>query len=107
MNNDIAVFFLSDPLVFGPTIGGIPLAGSSLSLPVGTVTVISGFGSTKAGSDRPDVLHSVSVPIVDFDKCVKAYKSYKGRGKLTNNMVCAGFFGVGGKDACKGDSGGK
>lgn len=107
MNNDIAVFFLGEALVFDSTIGGIPLAGSSLSLPANTPLLVSGFGATTAGSNRPDVLHSVSVPIVDYDKCLKAYKSYTGPGKLTKNMICAGLYGIGGKDACKGDSGGK
>ncbi|XP_055304993.1 trypsin alpha-3-like [Sitodiplosis mosellana] len=106
MNNDIAIFFLGESLVFDATIGRIPLAGSSVSLSPGVSVVASGFGATTPESTKPDVLHSVSVPIVDYDQCYKAYKSYKGPGKLTKNMICAGFYGVGGKDACKGDSGG-
>ena len=107
MNNDIAVFFLGEPLVFDPTIGGIPLAGSKISLAPGEPVLVSGFGATTPDSTKPDDLHSVSLPIVDYDQCYKAYKSYNGRAKLTKNMVCAGYYGVGGKDACTGDSGGK
>lgn len=107
LNNDIAVFFLGESLVFGPTIGGIPIAGSSVSLPPNTVVIVSGFGVTTPSTTEWGVLHSVSVPIVDHDICAKAYKNYKGKAKLTNNMICAGYYGTGGKDACKGDSGGK
>ncbi|XP_031617438.1 trypsin-like [Contarinia nasturtii] len=106
MNNDICVVFLGEPLTFGTTICGILLAGTSIILPPDTHVVVSGFGVITPNGNKVDVLHSVSVPIVDYDLCYKSYKSYKGPGKLTKNMICAGFYGVGGKDASKGDSGG-
>lgn len=106
LNNDVAVIILKDALTFGPTIGGVPLAGNSISVPAGKLVTASGFGSTKINGDDPDVLHFVSVPIVDQDTCVKAYKKYPGKAKVTKNMICAGLYGTGGKDACKGDSGG-
>lgn len=108
LNNDIAVLILSEALVFGPTIGGVALAGPNLILPGGTFVTASGFGSTDSDGlgDKPDVLHFVSMPIVDQATCLTAYKKYTGKAKVTDNMICAGFYGVGGKDACKGDSGG-
>lgn len=106
MNNDVGVVFLGETLTFDSTIGGILLAGKTISLPANTNVVVSGFGVTTPNGNQANVLHSVTVPIVDYDVCSKAYKSYKGQAKLTKNMICAGFYGVGGKDACKGDSGG-
>lgn len=106
LNNDVAVITISESLTFGPTIGPVLLAGKALNLPGGTMVKISGYGSTSPGSNNPDVLRHVTVPIVDQTQCKKAYKKYPGFAKLTDKMVCAGFLGVGGKDSCRGDSGG-
>lgn len=106
-NNDIAVFFLDEPLVFDATVGAIPLARSDLSLSPGEPVTVSGFGAKSQYSRQQDYLYSVSVPIVDYDQCQKAYKDYYGFDKINKSMICAGYYGVGGKDACKGDSGGR
>lgn len=106
LNNDIAVLVLSQSLVFGPTIGGIVLAGKANVLPPGALVTASGFGSTSINSEKPEVLHYVSMPVVSQSDCLKAYEKYTGKAKVTDNMICAGFYGTGGKDACKGDSGG-
>lgn len=104
LNNDIAVVVLSQRLLFGPTVGAISLARFGLS--DGDPVIVSGYGATSVGSSRPSDLHWVTVKSVDYNKCLKAYADYPGREKLTDNMVCAGLLGVGGKDACQGDSGG-
>lgn len=106
LNNDVAVLVLADSLVFGPTINGIVMAGKANILPPGAIVIASGFGSTSINSDNASVLHSVSMPIVSQSDCLKAYEKYTGKAKVTDNMICAGFYGTGGKDACKGDSGG-
>lgn len=104
LNNDISVILLKDALVFGPAIGAISIANSRPN--DGEIATVSGFGSTTITGNRPDVLHAVNVPIVDQKVCVKSYQNYPGKAKVTDNMFCAGFVGVGGKDACQGDSGG-
>lgn len=43
------------------------------------------------------------MPIVDREDCELAYKNVN---PVTSRMICAGDFGVGGKDSCQGDSGG-
>ena len=54
---------------------------------------------------RPDLLHSVDVPVVSQHDCKKAYSKVP-RFKITNAMICAGYP-TGEKDSCQGDSGGK
>lgn len=106
LNNDVAVLILSEPLTFSSTIGSAALADSLMELPAGTMVNISGFGSTVLGSSKTAVLHFVIVPIVSQKQCKIAYEKYPGFAKLTNNMICAGFYGMGGKDSCNTDSGG-
>lgn len=103
-NNDIAVILLRDALVFGPTIGAISI-GNGIP-PNNAIVTVSGFGSTKPNENRTSELHSVNVNVVDQTVCVKNYLNYPGKGKVTDNMICAGLLGIGGKDACLGDSGG-
>lgn len=104
LNNDIAVILLREALPLGPTIGAISIGNGRPA--TGTVVTVSGYGATSIGVDRPSVLHSVSVPVVDQKVCTKNYQTYPGNAKVTDNMLCAGLVGVGGKDACTGDSGG-
>lgn len=106
LNNDIAVLVLTEALVFQPTVNGIALAPKSLVLQPGTGVTASGYGSTSINSQKPDVLHFVAMPVVSQSDCLKAYSKYTGKAKVTEKMICAGFYGTGGKDACQGDSGG-
>ena len=43
----------------------------------------------------------VQVPAITNAQCNQAYSN-----SITSSMMCAGYPGVGGKDACQGDSGG-
>ena len=52
------------------------------------------------------VLKQADVPYVSEEVCKSQYKSYK-RINITSSMMCAGIVGIGGIDACQGDSGGK
>lgn len=103
-NNDVAVILLREALAFSPAIGAISI--DNYQPPVGTVGTVSGFGATSVGDNRPSNLHSVNVPVVDQRTCATNYQNYPGRARVTDNMLCAGLLGTGGKDACQGDSGG-
>lgn len=100
-------FFLGESLVFDSTIGWIPLAGNSISLPSDTSVLVSGFGTTTWTAIEPVnyVIFLCRLLIMTYVR--KHTKSYQRRSKLRKNMFCAGLYGVGGNDACKGDSGGK
>lgn len=105
MSNDIAVVTLSEALTFGSKIAAIKLA-SGMPAP-GTMMTVSGYGAKKSGSDEAWNLTAVDVPLVDHKVCTKAYSKYDGKAKYTADMFCAGFYKAGGgRDSCKGDSGG-
>ncbi|MEA3523034.1 MAG: serine protease, partial [Campylobacterota bacterium] len=61
---------------------------------------VAGWGNTLIdGSNYPNDLMQVDMPIINFETCNASYQS------LTNNMFCAGYM-DGSKDSCSGDSGG-
>ena len=97
-DNDIALIRLRNP------VNNIaPIAYQVSSEPVvGSASEAAGWGTLSFGGNDSDDLMSVSVPIIDRDVC-NSSDSYTGR--VTDNMLCAGFL-AGGKDSCQGDSGG-
>ncbi|XP_023555442.1 coagulation factor XI isoform X2 [Octodon degus] len=62
---------------------------------------VTGWGYTKLRDKVQDTLQKAKIPFVPSDECQARYR----RHKITNKMICAGYR-EGGKDACKGDSGG-
>lgn len=105
-DNDIALVKLRDPVKMGPNISPLCLPAKSpeYELQEGTLGYIAGWGQKERGR-LPIFLWKAQIPVVDMDKC----RSVKPEGsadssayQFTDNMICAG----GGKDSCKGDSGG-
>ncbi len=66
---------------------------------VGQTLTVSGWGT---GNQPWNLLNSVDVPYISNSDCNANYEN-----QITSNMMCAGYLGVGGKDSCQGDSGGK
>jgi len=102
-NNDIALIFLVSPLEFGPGIQPIQLPLQDDDLDSGVNVTISGWGTLSSGGVSPLNLQYVEIPVVDRDICANAYRNVNA---VNENMICAGLYGVGGRDACQGDSGG-
>lgn len=98
LDYDISIMYLSYSLVFTNSIYAVNLPKQGEVLPVGTNTIISGWGdlSETAGSTRQ--LQFVQVPIIDDYTCQEAYRGYN---TITANMICAGLYRIGGQDACK------
>jgi trypsin len=68
----------------------------------GSKAMVAGWGTTQTGVQVfPDALQQVQVPVVDDARCGQIYLPFDAASTL-----CAGRLGVGGKDACAGDSGG-
>nr|AAI41305.1 Protease, serine, 3 [Mus musculus] len=99
LNNDIMLIKLSSPVTLNARVATVTLPSSCA--PAGTQCLISGWGNTLSfGVSEPDLLQCLDAPLLPQADCEASYP-----GKITGNMVCAGFL-EGGKDSCQGDSGG-
>ncbi|NWV00088.1 C1S protein, partial [Upupa epops] len=105
-DNDIALLKLREPVRMGPNISPLCLPGKSpeYELQEGTLGYIAGWGQREGGR-LAIFLQKAQIPVVNMAKC----QSVKPEGsadssayRFTDNMICAG----GGKDSCRGDSGG-
>ncbi|CAH6787252.1 F11 [Phodopus roborovskii] len=62
---------------------------------------VTGWGYTRSRGEIQSTLQKAKIPLVSNTECQTGYRDHK----ITNKMICAGYK-EGGKDACKGDSGG-
>ncbi|XP_076708530.1 coagulation factor XI isoform X3 [Callospermophilus lateralis] len=62
---------------------------------------VTGWGYRKLRDKIQNTLQKAKIPLVSNEECQIRYRGHK----ITNKMICAGYK-EGGKDACKGDSGG-
>lgn len=106
-DNDIALIKLKNKVEINSNIIPIclPRKAAESFMRINDTGTVSGWGLTQRGF-LARTLQFVDIPVVDHQKCTDAYekKPYPG-GKVTDNMLCAGLE-SGGKDSCKGDSGG-
>ncbi|KAK9889211.1 hypothetical protein WA026_004490 [Henosepilachna vigintioctopunctata] len=65
--------------------------------------VVAGWGSTNFNGPSSSTLQEVPVPVVSTEECQRAYS--KQNSVIDDRVLCAGYV-RGGKDSCKGDSGG-
>ncbi len=103
-DSDIALLKLSSPVTLNSRVALIPMVTSTDSAlyAAGVLGTVTGWGTTSSGGSTPSKLRQVSVPIVTNTTCNSSI-AYNGR--ITANMLCAGYS-SGGKDSCQGDSGG-
>uniref|UniRef100_A0AAY5KLA4 Peptidase S1 domain-containing protein n=1 Tax=Esox lucius TaxID=8010 RepID=A0AAY5KLA4_ESOLU len=101
-DNDIALLRLSSPVTFTDFIRPVCLAASGSAVNNGADVWLTGWGNINEGVSLPPpgTLQEVEVPVVGNRECDCLYG-----GRITDNMLCAGFL-QGGKDTCQGDSGG-
>ncbi|XP_023491574.2 mannan-binding lectin serine protease 2 isoform X1 [Equus caballus] len=106
-DNDIALIKLKNKVVINSNILPIclPRKEAESFMRTDDIGTAAGWGLTERGFLARN-LKFVDIPVVDHQKCTAAYekKPYPG-GRVTGNMLCAGLE-SGGKDSCKGDSGG-
>nr|XP_025867649.1 mannan-binding lectin serine protease 2 [Vulpes vulpes] len=106
-DNDIALIKLKNRVVINSNVLPIclPRKEAESLMRTNDIGTASGWGLTQRGSLARHLMF-VDIPIVDHQKCTAAYEklSYPA-GRVTENMLCAGLGG-GGKDSCRGDSGG-
>ncbi|MCX6049871.1 MAG: trypsin-like serine protease [Chloroflexi bacterium] len=101
-DNDLALIKLASPVTLNNRVAVIGLASNedSALFNVGKLATVTGWGVLYEGGPAPDILQTVTIPIVSNQTCNSAYQD-----GITANMLCAGYA-EGGKDACQGDSGG-
>ena len=119
-DNDFSMLFLSTNVALGRvavpaclpplSYSGDALVGQQVKVSGwGSLTQVLVFSSTTTGPpeipELPVLLQSVDVPVVSQAACTTAYAN--DTRAITDNMICAGIIGTGGKDACQRDSGGK
>ncbi|NP_001258244.1 glandular kallikrein-3, submandibular precursor [Rattus norvegicus] len=98
-SNDLMLLHLSEPADITDGVKVIDLPTKEPK--VGSTCLVSGWGSTNPSEwEFPDDLQCVNIHLLSNEKCIKAYKE-----KVTDLMLCAGEL-EGGKDTCRGDSGG-
>lgn len=62
----------------------------------GSLAMVTGWGETKSVKDSNKMLRGVIIPIVNIDVCKQTNKN------LMDDVICAGDYEKGGKDACQG-----
>merc|ERR1739836_314685 len=104
LNNDWAILKLSSPLDLTADVFPACLPSSTSYLSTSSTEercFTSGWGTLSSGGSATNTLQWVRVPAITNAACNAQYG-----GSITDSMICAGYPGVGGKDACQGDSGG-
>jgi secreted trypsin-like serine protease len=98
-DNDIGLVELTSEVVGVSSI----TADTNHPLFTNTPTKVAGWGNiSTTDTVYSDELNEALVPIIDNDTC-NSTSSYDG--KITNNMICAGYM-QSTRDSCQGDSGG-
>lgn len=91
---DFSLLQLSRKIVFSPSKAKIALPLQNEPVPVGSLSLISGWGRFSYGGGSPISLRAAKVNIVNQALCNRAYN-----GGITTRMLCAAAKG---KDACQG-----
>lgn len=97
---DYALLELSAEVTFSEKVQPIELPSVDDVIPDESLCQVTGWGKTLNSNESKETLREATVPIVNQEKCDKAYP-----GRITPQMICAGYD-EGGKDSCQGDSGG-
>ncbi|XP_044057499.1 coagulation factor IX [Siniperca chuatsi] len=102
-DSDIALLYLVQPVVRGPTAIPVCLPDPHLSkylLQEGYRGVVTGWGATQYLGRSSRFLRKVALPVVSYQDCIASTEQV-----ITDNMFCAGYLEAS-IDACSGDSGG-
>uniref|UniRef100_A0A8D2KQA1 Peptidase S1 domain-containing protein n=1 Tax=Varanus komodoensis TaxID=61221 RepID=A0A8D2KQA1_VARKO len=102
LENDVALFKLSKPVIYNDYIQPICLPNTSLLLTDGTPCYISGWGLKNENGVGTYILHEAQIRIIPLKICNR-YDWYAGA--VSRNNLCAGSE-TGHVDSCQGDSGG-
>ncbi|XP_075982013.1 trypsin, alkaline B-like [Anticarsia gemmatalis] len=97
---DIALLRTSNFMVYSHVVQRASIASPTYPLRDNEQAWIAGWGSLTPSGQWTERLRHVQVRIINQEIC-----NARHGGILTDNMLCAGWLDVGGRDACTGDSG--
>ncbi|XP_019381522.1 PREDICTED: plasma kallikrein isoform X1 [Gavialis gangeticus] len=98
---DIALMKLDKPMNFTDVQQPICLPSKEEANTVYTYCWVIGWGYAQERGPIKDILQKANIPLVSKEECQSRYQEHT----INNKVICAGYK-EGGKDACKGDSGG-
>lgn len=97
--NDIAILELETDIERKPHV--VPICMPKLSDEfVGKTGIVTGWGRLKYGGDVPNILHQVSVPIMNNTKCQQMFTRSGHKKTVRDSFLCAGYD-EGKKDSCE------
>merc|ERR1711874_858017 len=109
MDNDLALVILGELVRWSRAMAPICLPKLESQLYEGRMAMVTGWGLLKYSLHdkvKSNVLREGRVKVLSNEKCGRMWAPVEYRG-ITPNMMCAAEKnGLGGKDACSGDSGG-
>jgi len=107
-DNDLALIILSRPIRWSRSVAPICLPTLGSQLYEGRMATVTGWGLLAAGDMvKSTVLRKGHVKVISNKKCGQMWAHQEWLQGITENMLCAAEKnGLGGKDACTGDSGG-
>jgi len=101
-NSDFALCKLNKPIDTSEWTTTLSVNTESAFPPDGEALIVMGLGWLNSDGDKPTIVQDVTVPVINQELC----KNPWGYMYVEDTMLCAGFYETGGKDSCKGDSGG-
>ncbi|XP_075982474.1 transmembrane protease serine 9-like [Anticarsia gemmatalis] len=100
VDSDIALIRTASNIVYSNSVQASRIAGSNYNLRDNEVVWVAGWGAIHSGGPWSEQLRHVQVWTVNQNVCRQRISA------ITDNMLCAGWLDVGGRDSCQGDSGG-
>ncbi|XP_045449171.1 trypsin CFT-1-like [Melitaea cinxia] len=104
-DSNIAILRTASPIsIVTNTVHVATIPSSIYNLPDNQAVWAVGWGTTSYGGSKSEQLRHVQIWTVNQQQCANSYRNIGFN--VTSNMLCAGWFGVGGRDQCQNDAGG-
>ena len=112
--NDIAILELEVPIERQPHVVPICMPKQNDEAFIGRMGIVTGWGRLEYGEEEreeclhifcsgggvPNILHQVSVPVMDNDSCQDMFDTSGHKKKIRESFLCAGYK-EGEKDSCE------
>ncbi|XP_072937681.1 trypsin CFT-1-like [Epargyreus clarus] len=103
LDSDIAIVRSATTFVFSTSLRAASIAGANFNILDNALVWAIGWGATSYDGPRSETLRHVQIWVVNQATCISRYAELGLT--VTDNMLCAGWLDVGGRDQCIGDSG--